>query len=126
MVREKDTAQLANEMREARKGVAQEDLSKVLSTTDWLVRVLGDLNGGAVGFHFGKEQNQVGLLGKVLFHFDAIGVDKTTTTAQRLPDGSVQFFIGVEPDLDDPSVMEAKKEVLEELGAKPLEDGFTL
>lgn len=126
MIKEKNTTQLAFEMREARESIAQEDLSRVLSTTDWLVRVLGDLNGGAVGFEFSEEQNQVGLLSKVLSCFDANGIDKTTTTAQRLPDGGAQFFIGVEPDLDDPSVKVAKREVLEEFGGKPLEDGFTL
>ncbi len=117
---------IASEMKQAREGIDEDDLRKVLSTTDWLVRVLGDLNGGAVGFEFAEEQNLVGLLARVLSHFDDHEVDKTTTTAQRLPNGAAQFFVGVKPGLDDPSVRAAKREVIEELGAKPIEDGFTI
>ncbi|MDP2720728.1 MAG: hypothetical protein Q8O75_02185 [bacterium] len=125
-VENKQVGAIASEMKQARERIDAADLAKILSTTDWLVRVLGDLNGGAVGFNFTNEQNQVGLLGKVLTRFDNHEVDKTTTTAQRLPDGSAQFFVGVESDLDDPRVRAAEREVLEELGAETVEDDFTL
>ena len=122
----KEDGQIAFEMKQAREMIDEDDLRKVLSTTDWLLRVLGDLNGGAVGFEFTKEQNQLGLLAKVLSYFDEQGVDKTTTTAQRLPNGDVQILIGVELDLDDPRVVAAKREVIDKLGAKPIDDGFII
>lgn len=125
-VESKDVGKITSEMERARERIAEGDLHKVLSTTDWLVRVLGDLNGGAVGLKFSGEQNQLGLLAKVLSRFDEHGVDKTTTTAQRLPDGSAQFFVGVKPDLDDPSVRGARQGIEDELGAELIEDGFTI
>lgn len=125
-VETKQINMITSEMKQARERIGEDELEKILSTTDWLARVLGDLNGGAVGFSFTREQDQMGLLAQALSCFDDCGVAKTTTTAQRLPDGSVQFFIGVEPDLDDPTVRAAKRKVLDELGAEPIEDGFTL
>ncbi|MCH7605305.1 hypothetical protein IID24_04950 [Patescibacteria group bacterium] len=125
-IENKDVDKIASEIEQARERIDEDDLRKVLSTTDWLVRVLGDLNGGAVGLQFSGEQNQLGLLAEVLARFDKHGVDKTTTTAQRLPDGSAQFFVGVEPDLDDPSVRGARQEIVDELGAELIKDGFTI
>ncbi len=127
MIKNGNTAQIAAEMKRSREMIEKETLDKVLAISDWLVRVLGDLNGGAVGFEFSEPENIVGLLAQVLGCFDKHEVDKTTTMAQTiLPSGVAQFFIGVTPDLDDPRVKAANAEVLSMPGANTLEDRFTI
>ncbi len=125
MIKKKDTVAVANEMKQAQEAISPETLTKSLSITDWLVRLLGDLNGGAVGFEFSKPENVIGLLAEALGCFDRRGINKTTTTAQTTPDGKAQFLIGVVPEVDELGVRQAVEEVLTISGASRLENEFT-
>lgn len=98
--------------------VSDTELNKIKHSTDWHVRLEGDMRGGAVCLSFSAENNKLGLLTRVLRIFDEQGLDKTSCMAQEIPGGGCRFYVGVKVDVDDPRVRAACGQVAEELGGK--------
>ena len=57
---------LTRTAREGLKVISEEKLTEIKRTTDWHIRLEGDLRGGAVCFTFSQSENQLGLLTSVL------------------------------------------------------------
>ena len=98
--------------------VPPEELENVRENTNWHIRLEGDMRGNAVCFEFTPEQNQIGLLVKVLTIFDDQNLDKTSCMCQELPDRTCRFHIGVTVERNDPRLDAACRQVVTQLGAK--------
>lgn len=109
---------LSRMAQEGTRVISDADLNRIKQSTDWHVRLEGDMRGGAVGFAFSPQENQRGLLTKVLEIFDKQGLDKTSCMAQEVPGGGCVFYIGVKVDKDDPRVRMACDYIINELGGK--------
>ncbi|MBI5787172.1 MAG: hypothetical protein HY446_01320, partial [Candidatus Niyogibacteria bacterium] len=96
------------------------EMVKIRESTDWHVRLEGDLRGGAVCFKFSREKNTLGLLTRVLSVLEAEGLEKTSCMAQETPDGGCRFYIGFKLDVEDPRVRAASRKIAEEFGAEVL------
>ena len=110
---------LARTAREGLTVISEEKLAEIKRTTDWHIRLEGDLRGGAVCFVFSQSQNKLGLLTSVLRTFDQHQLDKTSCMAQELPDGSCRFYIGLK-EITHPNVRKACEQVVADFGGEIL------
>lgn len=78
-----------------RKSIDPQSLETWDASTKQLARLEADMQQTVATFHFTAEQNQVGLLEKVLHEFGIRGIDMTSTIAQVTPDGGCTIMIGV-------------------------------
>ncbi len=113
--KESSIAEIAED---ATKDVPEKVLRMIQRSTDWHIRLEGDMRSGAVCFVFSKEENRIGLLTEVLKVFDEYKLDKTSCMAQEMPDGGCAFNIGVKADINDLILKEACSEVISKLGGQ--------
>ena len=71
------------------------DLKKWNESTARLSRFDSDMEEARLEFRFSREENRIGLLAKILEQFDVRGIDKTSTLAQKNPDGGCTIIIGI-------------------------------
>lgn len=114
---EADVEVLAAMALEGRSVAPKNMLEEVQDSTNWHIRLEGDLRGGAVCFAFSAAENTLGLFTKVLGVFDRHGLDKTSSMAQETPDGGCRFYIGLK-GIESPNVRVACAEVLREIGGE--------
>jgi len=98
------------------KAVSEDELNAIKRSTDWHIRLEGDMRDGAICCAFTKANNNLGLLTKVLKIFDENGLDKTSCMAQETPDGGCSFYIGIKADINDPKVIAVCHKITAELG----------
>ncbi len=94
-VLERKDASIKASLEESRSVLDSEDLVAWDAETSQLARYEADMRKGHLRFEFTGEQNQVGLLGRILQEFDSRGIDKTSTIAQVNPDGGCTILVGV-------------------------------
>ena len=71
------------------------DLARWDSNTARLSRFDSDMEEARLEFRFSREKNKIGLLAKILEQFDVRDIDKTSTLAQKNPDGGCTIIIGI-------------------------------
>jgi prephenate dehydrogenase len=97
--------------------LSQSEIDAIRNSTEWHVRMEGDLRGGAVCLEFSAKENRLGLLTSVLDIFDQQGLDKTSCMAQEIPGGGCTFYIGLK-DIANPCVQEACGHIQNLFGGK--------
>lgn len=94
-IAEKNGASLETMLGAARNSIDPQSLETWDTSTKQLARLEADMQQTVATFHFTAEQNQVGLLEKVLHEFGIRGIDMTSTIAQVTSDGGCTIMIGV-------------------------------
>ncbi|MEK9151074.1 MAG: hypothetical protein AAB547_00395 [Patescibacteria group bacterium] len=108
-IAEKNEASLGTILETVRNSIDPQNLEAWDASTKQLARLEADMRQTVATFHFTAEQNQIGLLEKVLHEFGNRGINMTSTIAQVTPDGGCIIMIGVKED--NPNVKEAMEAI---------------
>lgn len=100
MVEARKIQELSDTISGARSMIEPAELKIRDARTNQLARLEADIGKLHIKFQFPADKNVPGLLAQVLREFDQLEVDKTTTIAQKDPDGGCTFLIGVKEITD--------------------------